>query len=112
MIPQNDRDARGRFTPGNRASCAGGAARAAKLSKRRRSAIARQGFQAMVDKWFHGDAHAARRRWAAVGVYNSERVFEGTPIPVRAQHPGTISEFCERHWQPSLLDGQHRDVDF
>ena len=112
MIPQNNRDARGRFLPGNTASSAGGVARAAKLSKRRRSAIARKGFQAMVNKWFHGDRFAAGRRWAAVGTYNSERVFAGTPIPVRAQHPGSVSEFLAKHWQLNLLVGAHTDVDF
>lgn len=112
IVPQTNRDSKGRFVPGNTTSSAVGTARAAKLSPRRRSSIARKGFKAMVRKHFLGDGQAARRRWAAVGTWNSERVFEGTPIPVRAVWPGTVSEWLERYWQLGLLDGAHTDVNF
>ena len=106
------RDARGRFTTGNTAASAGGRARAAKLSARRRRQIARQGYRAMVAKCFHGDERAQRAYFAALGLWNSERVFEGTPVPVRASYPGKPNEFLTRYWQLELFRGLHLDVEF
>ncbi len=106
------RDARGRFTPGNTAASAGGRARAAKLSRRRRRAIARQGYRAMVARHFDGDERAQRKYFAALGLWNSERVFEGTPVPVRASHPGPIQEWRARFYQLGLFAGLHLDVVF
>lgn len=107
-----NRDALGRFTPGNNLAAAGGRARAAKLSKRRRRAIARKGYRAMVAKHFQGDYQAQRAYWAALGVWNSEKVFIGTPIPVRATDPGKPADFLQRYWQLQLLNGAHLDVQF
>lgn len=106
------RDARGRFTKGNVAASAGGRARAAKLSRRRRRQIARQGYAAMVARHFDGDERAQRKYFAALGLWNSERVFEGTPVPVRASHPGPIQEWRARFYQLGLFAGLHLDIQF
>ena len=106
------RDERGRFTTGNAAASAGGRARAAKLSARRRRAIARQGYRAMVARHFGGDERAQRAYFAALGLWNSERVFEGTSVPVRASYPGKPSEFLTKYWQLELFRGEHLDVYF
>lgn len=66
----------------------------------------------MVRKHFAGDTRAAKARWAAIGFWNSERVFEGTPIPVRTRYPGTVQEFRARYYQCDLFNGAHRDVEF
>jgi len=106
------RDSKGRFTSGNTEAAQGGRARAEKLSKRRRRAIARKGYRAMVRKHFLGDYRAQRAYWAALGMWNSEKVFIGTPVPVRATDPGKPQEFLSRYWQLDLLRGEHRDVEF
>lgn len=106
------RDSKGRFTSGNTEAAKGGQARAAKLSKRRRRAIARKGYRAMVRKHFLGDYRAQRAYWAALGVWNSEKIFIGTPVPVRASDPGKPQDFLSRYWQLDLLRGEHRDVEF
>lgn len=107
------RDARGRFTTGNTAASAGGRARAAKLSRRRRRQIARQGYRAMVARHFDGDERAQRAYFAALGLWNSERVFEGTPVPVRASHPGPIQQWRATFYQLNLFDLSHNhDVMF
>jgi hypothetical protein len=111
-MPQPERDHRGRFVAGNQIASAGGQARAAKLTPRRRRAIARKARRAMVRKHFAGDDRAQRKYLAALGVWNSEKVFIGTPIPVRAQHPGPIQEWRSRYYQLDLLNGLHRDVEF
>lgn len=107
-----DHDSKGRFMPGNSLAAAGGKARAAKLSKRRRRAIARKGYRTMVRKHFLGDYQAQRAYWAALGVWNSEKVFVGTPVPVRATDPGKPQDFLSRYWQLQLLQGAHLDVEF
>ena len=106
------RDSKGRFTSGNSEAAAGGRARAAKLSKRRRRAIARKGYRAMVRKHFLGDYRAQRAYWGALGVWNSERIFIGTPVPVRATDPGKPQDFLSHYWQLDLMRGEHRDVEF
>lgn len=106
------RDSKGRFTSGNTEAAQGGRARAAKLSKRRRKLIARLGYDAMVAKTFHGDYSAQRAYWGALGVWNSERIFIGTPVPVRASDPGKPTDFLTRFWQLDLFRGEHRDVEF
>lgn len=106
------RDAKGRFTAGNPFAAEGGRARAAKLSRRRRRAIARKGYRAMVRKHFLGDFRAQRAYFAALGVWNSEKVFLGTPIPVRASDPGRPTDFLVHYWQLDLLRGDHIDVNF
>lgn len=97
------RDSKGRFTHGNPFASAGGLARAARLSAERRREIARRARLAMVRKHFDGDDRGQRAYFAALGVWNSERVFEGTPIPVRAVHPGPIQEWRSRRYQLSLF---------
>lgn len=111
-ISLTDRDARGRFAAGNHAASAGGRARAAKLSKRRRRAIARKGYRAMVARHFGGDSQAQKKFFGELGIYNSERVFEGTPIRVLARHPGPIQDWRARYYTDNLFAGAHRDVDF
>lgn len=105
-------DSRGRFAPGNSLAAAGGRARAAKLSKRRRRAIARKGYRAMVRKHFLGDERAQRAYWAALGMWNSEKVFIGTPVRVRATDPGKPQDFLQHYWQLQLLNGAHLDVQY
>ena len=106
------RDSKGRFTSGNTEAAKGGQARAAKLSKRRRRAIARKGYRAMVRKHFLGDYQAQRAYWAALGMWNSEKVFIGTPVPVRAVDPGKPQDFLSHYWQLQLMNGAHLDVEF
>ena len=106
------RDAKGRFLPGNTEAVAGGRARAAKLSRRRRRAIARKAYRAMVEKVFLGDYRAQRAYFGALGLWNSEKPFLGTPIPVRATDPGKPTDFLAHYWQLDLLRGEHIDVNF
>ena len=56
------RDSQGRFLPNNSLASKGGQARAATLPAHRRSEIAREGYQAMVAKWFNGD-HKRAKEW-------------------------------------------------
>lgn len=107
-----NRAANGQFTRGNSYAAIGGRVRAAKLSSRRRRAIARKGYRAMVRKHFLGDFRAQRAYWAALGMWNSEKVFIGTPVPVRAVNPGKPQEFLTRYWQLELMKGAHLDIDF
>lgn len=106
------RDDKGRFVRGNTIAAEGGRARAAKLSRRRRRAIARKGYRAMVRKHFLGDFRAQRAYFAALGVWNSEKPFIGTPVPVRATDPGKPRDFLTHYWQLHLLTGEHLDVQF
>lgn len=69
----------------------------------------------MVAKHFAGDDQAQRAYIAALGAYAYDvqaGAYAGGPLRPIAAHPGSISQFLERHWQPSLLAGAHRDVDF
>lgn len=106
------RDAKGRFLPGNEFAVEGGRARAKKLSRRRRKAIARKGYRAMVKKHFLGDYRAQRAYFGALGVWNSEKVFLGTPVKIRATDPGKPTDFLALYWQLDLLWGEHLDVQF
>ncbi len=112
MIAQFPARRRGQFQPGNEFARLGGQARAARLSKRRRREIARRGWDAMVERHFAGDQIAAKHYLAALGTWNSEKVFEGTPVPVRGRHPGPIQEWLAAYWTPDLFTGDHIDVDF
>lgn len=115
-IAQPDRDSRGRFTPGNSAASVGGHARAATLTPRKRRAIARKGYRAMVARHFSGDARAQRTYLAQLGRYAYEvqagSFLPGSPLRTNCQHPGPIQEWLSRYWQPSLLVGDHLDIDF
>ena len=116
MIAQLQRDARGRFAPGNTIASAGGHARAKRLTRRRRRAIARQGYRALVKRRFDGDANCQRAFLAALGAYAYEvqaHAFDPrSPLRPNAYHPGSIQEFRARFYQLDLLRGPHRDVDF
>lgn len=70
-----NRDANGRFGPGNQWAAQGGRARAKALPARRRKEIARLGFAAMVQKWFDGDKQAAVDWLAKRGVWASDRMY-------------------------------------
>lgn len=116
MIAQEGRDARGRFAPGNTIASAGGHARARKLTRRRRRAIARKGWRMLVKRRFDGDANCQKHYLAALGAYAYE-VQAGaydprSPLRPNATHPGTIQEFRARFYQLDLLRGPHRDIDF
>ena len=112
------RDDKGRFTSGNPFASDGGRARAKKLSERQRRAIARKAYRAMVEKHFAGDYRAQKAYFAALGLWNSEKVFVGSPVPVRATDPGRPTDFLARYWQLSLFngaghpEGPHLDIDF
>ena len=106
------RDAKGRFLPGNTFAAEGGRARAKKLSRRRRRAIARKAYRAMVKKVFLGDYQAQKKYFGALGLWNSEKVFLGTPVKVRATDPGKPRDFLVAYWQLDLFRGEHRDVQF
>lgn len=104
-----DRDSKGRFTKGNAQAAAGGRARAAKLTKRRR--------RAMVRRHFGGDDRAQRAYFAALGLYNYEAmagVTGGLGLAVRraARHPGPIQDWRASYYTSNLFTGDHRDVDF
>jgi len=72
-----DRDAAGRFVPGNEAGVAGGRARAAKLPREERQRIARKGIQSFADKHFGGDLDAALREISRRGVEARKRKAAG-----------------------------------
>lgn len=97
-----DRDNKGRFTKGNAYAAAGGRARAAKLTKRRRKAIARKARRAMVRKHFGGDDRAQRAYFAALGLR----------VRLAATHPGPIQDWRAAYYTDNLFTGAHRDVDF
>lgn len=100
--PPRQRDARGRFTRNNTISSAGGKARAAALSRRRRKAIARKGYRTMLRKHWAGDARAHAHYWAEMGRFQYEvqagaLLPDGTrnprsPLRTNARHPGPIQE--------------------
>lgn len=111
------RDARGRFTRGNAIAAEGGRARAKKLSKRRRRAIARKAYRAMVEKHFLGDFRAQREYFAALGRWNYEQqaaVTGGLGLSVRlaTMHPGKPTDFLADYWQLKLYVGDHLDAQF
>lgn len=120
--PPRQRDARGRFAPGNRISSVGGKARGAALSRRRRRAIARKGYRVMVKRHWGGDQRAQRKYWGEMGSFQYEvqagaLLPDGTrnplsPLRTNARHPGPAQEWRARYYTDSLLYGQHRDVDF
>ena len=111
------RDTKGRFTQGNPFAALGGRARAKKLSKRRRRAIARKAYRAMVEKVFLGDFRAQRQYFAALGRWNYEHmagVTGGLGLSVRLAtgHPGRPTDFLAGYWQLGLLAGEHLDLQF
>lgn len=111
------RDAKGRFLPGNPEAAAGGRARAAKLSRRRRRAIARKGYRVMVKRHFLGDYRAQKKYFAALGRWNYEQmaaVTGGLGLSVRraTTHPGKPTDFLAHYWQLDLYRGDHIDVQF
>lgn len=67
------RDARGRFLPGHPWASEGGRARARKLTPEKRRAIARRGFQGLVEKRFDGDKQAAVDWLTAKGQWATDK---------------------------------------
>ena len=114
------RDEKGRFTKDNPFAAQGGRARAAKLSKRRRRAIARKGRRAMVEKHFAGDDRAQRAYFAALGRWNYEQMAAipetwstlGASVRRAARHPGSPNDFLTVYWQGKLFDPLVADVYF
>ena len=107
----------GRFLPGNTVAGAGGRARAAKLSKRRRRQIAKQGYRAMVNRHFGGDDRAQRAYLAELGRWAYEQqaavdVGLGASVAMATRHPGPIQEFRARFYQMELFSPLNREVDF
>ena len=114
------RDDKGRFTQGNPFAAQGGRARAKKLSKRRRRAIAKKAYRAMVEKVFLGDFRAQKHYLAALGRYNYEQMTAipetwstlGASVARATDHPGRPTDFLAAYWQLGLLAGDHLDIDF
>lgn len=111
------RDAKGRFAVGNTFAAEGGRARAKTLSRRRRKAIARKGYRAMVKKHFLGDYPAQKKYFAALGRWNYEQMATvtgglGLSVKLATRHPGKPTDFLARYWQLDLLRGEHNDVQF
>jgi hypothetical protein len=83
-----ERDENGRFLPGHHWAVKGGQARAEKLSAKERKAIARKGFQALVDSRFGGDREAAvawltaKGQWANDQHYSPEMQVFRDPGPM------------------------------
>ena len=87
-----NRDERGRFTEGNAYASMGGRVRAERLTPARRQAIARAGWQGLVEHRFHGDEAAAAAWLGALGAWAVERAaFGGSVIfqPVY-EYPGGL----------------------
>lgn len=81
MVFTTDRNTQGRFLPGNRTAVLGGQARAAALPPERRQAIARQGWQALVEQRFAGDPQAAAEYIGRLGAWAAERTaYADSPI--------------------------------
>ncbi|MEZ4865317.1 MAG: hypothetical protein R3C14_28670 [Caldilineaceae bacterium] len=108
------RDGRGRFTKGNQLSAAGGRARAKALTPRRRRAISRRGWRAMVRRHFAGDDRAAKAWLGALGAWAYDQAAgagNGVIVGVYS-HPGAPGEFLSRRYQLSLFDALNVDVSF
>ncbi len=76
----SDRDASGRFIPGNPTASKGGKARAAMLPPARRRAIAAAGFAAFVVKHFAGDRQAATSWLAARGQWAQDASYRAAGL--------------------------------
>lgn len=111
---QDERDRRGRFARGNAVASAGGKARAAKLSKRRRRQIAKSGWKAMVRRHFACNEAEAKRWWGEIGAwaYDQQAGAGNGIIGVAFPHPGDPQSFRARLYQLPLLVGLHLDVDY
>lgn len=70
----------------------------------------------MVARHFGGDRQAQRHYLAQLGVFVYERMagsfLPGSPLRTNATHPGAIQDWRARYYTPSLLSGEHRDVQF
>lgn len=90
------RNDKGQFVRGNTVASKGGRARARTLTPAQRRQIARQGWDAMVDKHFAGDEAAAKRWWGSIGAWASDVMagYAGTWMQV-FQHPGQPAEFLQ-----------------
>ncbi len=93
MTESRERDKRGRFVRGNTLARAGGQARAAKLTPRRRKAIARLARRRMVERHFGGDDRRS-------------------PLRTAVRHPGPIQDWRAKKLTFSLFDAINQDVVF
>lgn len=88
----SNRDANGRFATGNQIASKGGKARAKKLPKWRRKAIAIMGYWAMVRKHFGGDPNKANEWLIKTGQHAQDAAArEGNWLyqyPDPGPHPG------------------------
>lgn len=81
MTNLTDRNRLGRFLPGNSTAQRGGQARAAALPPERRQAIARAGWQALVEQRFAGDHQAAAEYIGRLGAWAAEQTaYADSPI--------------------------------
>lgn len=116
MTESRQRDRRGRFVKGNTIASAGGQARAAKLSPRRRKAIARLARRRMVERHFGGDDRQQRQYFAELGRYAYEAQAgsyrERSPLRTAVRHPGPIQDWRARKLTFSLFDAINQDVVF
>jgi hypothetical protein len=100
------RNLKGQFTAGNTFAKRGGKARARSLTKAQRRAIARAGWEAMVEQQFGGDEALAKEWWGRIGKWASDVAagYAGTHIQV-FHHPGSPEEFRRRR-QILLIERQ------
>lgn len=82
------RDPHGRFLPGHPWAAEGGRARAHKLSPEQRRAIARRGFEGLVQKRFNGDRQAATDWLTAKGQWATDKHYE--PALRKFSDPGPM----------------------
>ena len=71
----------------------------------------------MVNRHFLGDDRAQRDYFAALGVWNYERMAAvdvglGASVVSATRHPGTPSEFMQRRYQMSLFNPLVAEVYF
>ena len=107
--PDPNRSAGGKFAKGNTISSKGGQARAAKLSKRRRRQIAKQGFQALVDKRFNGNRQLAKNWVGDIGAHNYAKS-TGLRLKACFAHPGEPEEYVARAL--SKMGNPDEEIDF
>jgi hypothetical protein len=87
----SERTPAGRFAPGNTTASQGGQARAARLSATRRQAIARLGWQALVERHFDGDTARAADYIGRLGAWAAERLRRQPDLPAGVATPWATS---------------------
>ena len=86
------------FSKGNPYASAGGKARAKKLSKKRRQAIAKQGWTALVQQRFKGNEALCKAWWGAIGAWFYDAPYRQDGLG-KIPHPGTPEEFIRSRSQ-------------